>query len=245
MGVGGVTSIDKALFFWAQQGFGYGYGRGFRDQNTPNLDKGILKVNEGFWTSEQRDVIGTISIHVGDLLISGSGMFIEQITKKKEGKFELDSYGWNEAIYLRMEIAKVGDGEFGGITLASGNYAGGINHIGIPHERTDAGAARTVNGRRTNDFAVGIRKVDAACANCTHGRDLRRFGRRANVSGGELLEVLEQCVWILENGEKEVPPSESKEDSEHMPGFAKFTGERQKGGNKVNLPKKKNKQIDT
>ena len=54
-------------------GFGYGYGKGFRGQNTSNLDKGILKANEDFDTSAQRDVIGIIAIHVGDLLISGDG----------------------------------------------------------------------------------------------------------------------------------------------------------------------------
>ena len=37
--------------------------------------------------------------------------------------------------------------------------------------------------------------------------------------GGELLEVLEQAVEILENEEKEVAPSEKTADSEHMPGF--------------------------
>ena len=49
---------------------------------------------------------------------------------------------------------------------------------------------------------------------------------------------------ILENEEKGVSPMRKKEDFEHMPGFAKFTGERQKGVNKVN-PRKKSNQIDT
>ena len=30
------------------------------------------------------------------------------------------------------------DGDFGGIALGSGNYEGGINHIGISRERTRA-----------------------------------------------------------------------------------------------------------
>ena len=74
--------LDKSVFFWTQQGFGYGYGKGFRDQNTPNLDKGALKVGECSETIEHRDVIGIIAIHVDDLLISGSGMVIEYITQK-------------------------------------------------------------------------------------------------------------------------------------------------------------------
>ena len=78
---GGVTSLYKSVFFWTQQGFGYCYGKGFRDRNTPNLDKGILKANDGFETSAQREVIGIVSIRVDDLLISGSGMFIGHITQ--------------------------------------------------------------------------------------------------------------------------------------------------------------------
>ena len=71
MSVWGVTTLDKSVFFRTQQGFGYGYGKGPRDQNTPNLDKGVLMANEDFETSDQRDVIGIVAIHVGDLLISG------------------------------------------------------------------------------------------------------------------------------------------------------------------------------
>ena len=67
---GEVTALDKSVFFWTQQGFDYGYEKGFRDQNNTNLDKGIFKANEDFDTSERRNVIGIIAIHVGDLLIS-------------------------------------------------------------------------------------------------------------------------------------------------------------------------------
>ena len=109
--------------------------------------------------------------------------------------------------------------------------------------RTNAGAKRAVGGRRTNDFAVGTRKVDVDCANCTTGRDLRCFGRRASVFGRGTFGGLEQGVEILENGEKEVPPSEKKEDHEHIPGLAKFTAERRKDVIKVNLPVK-SKKID-
>ena len=130
--------LDKSVFFWTQQGFGYGYGKGFRDRNAPNLNNGIMKANEDFETSERRNAIGVIAISVEDLLISGSGMFIDRITQKMKEKSEADSYEGNDATYLGIEIAKVGDGEFGGIALGSVNYERGINHIGIPHGRTRA-----------------------------------------------------------------------------------------------------------
>ena len=70
------------------------------------------------------------------------------------------------------------------------------------------------------------------------------FAAEKKVSGRGILEVLEQGGRILENEGKGDPPSEKKDDFEHMPGFAKFTGERQKDVNKANLMKK-NKKIDT
>ena len=83
---GGGTSLDKSVFFRTQQGFEYGYGKGFRDPNTSNLDKGIFKANEDFETSEQRDLIGIVSIHVDDLSISGSGIAIKYIAKRTKSK---------------------------------------------------------------------------------------------------------------------------------------------------------------
>ena len=62
---------------------------GFRDKNTSNLDKGILKVGED---DEQRNVIGFIAIHVGDLLISRGEMFTEYIAQRTKGEFEVDIY---------------------------------------------------------------------------------------------------------------------------------------------------------
>ena len=60
----------------------YEYGIGFRDKNTANLDHGILGVRDGLETGEQRKAIGPISIHGGDLLISGKEMFGKYITQK-------------------------------------------------------------------------------------------------------------------------------------------------------------------
>ena len=51
-------------------------------------------------------------------------------------------------------------------------------------------------------------------------------------------------MGMLGNEENEVSTSEKKGDFEHMPGLAKFMGERKKDVNKANLLKK-NKRIDT
>ena len=48
--------------------------------NSPNLDKGILKVRGNVETIGKRKVLGIIAIHVDGLLISGSGVFIAYIS---------------------------------------------------------------------------------------------------------------------------------------------------------------------
>ena len=65
-----VTAMDKSVFFWAQQGFGYGYGGKFRDPNSPSHDKEILKANGNFGNIDKSKVLGLIAIRVEDLLIS-------------------------------------------------------------------------------------------------------------------------------------------------------------------------------
>ena len=90
---GEVTSLDKSVFSGLNRGFGYGYGGKFCDPNSPNLDKGILKVGGNFETRDKRKALGIIAIRVDDLLISGSAVFIEYISKRMKGKFEADSYG--------------------------------------------------------------------------------------------------------------------------------------------------------
>ena len=58
-----------------------GMGGEFRDPNRTNLDKGILRANGNFETGEKRKVLGIISIHVDDLLTSGSSEFIDYIRR--------------------------------------------------------------------------------------------------------------------------------------------------------------------
>ena len=50
------------------------------------------------------NVSGTISVHVNDLLISGSGKFLLRITQITQLKFGADPAGRDESIYLRMRI---------------------------------------------------------------------------------------------------------------------------------------------
>ena len=109
------TSLDKSVCFWTQQDFGYEYGKGFMGKNWSNLDHGIFKINEFFETKEQKDVIGFIAIRLGDLLISGCGMFIEYATQRMKGKSEVDSYEGNEATYIGMQIMEVKNGDFEGM----------------------------------------------------------------------------------------------------------------------------------
>ena len=47
----------------------------FRDQNSPDLDNGILKVIGKFDTREKRNAPGVISINVDGLLISGCDFY--------------------------------------------------------------------------------------------------------------------------------------------------------------------------
>ena len=102
----GGASLDKSVLFPDSKKLDYEYGAGFRDKNTSNLDQGVLKLNENFETDERRKVTGPIAIHVDDILVSGSEMFVEYYTKNGR-KFEVDRYGGNESTYLGMEISKV------------------------------------------------------------------------------------------------------------------------------------------
>ena len=54
---------------------------------------------------------------MNDLLIPGSGMFVEYITRRMKEKFEVDRYEENEATYLGMEIMTVGGEDFEGVVL--------------------------------------------------------------------------------------------------------------------------------
>ena len=60
-----------------------------------------------FETNERRKAIGIISIHVGDLLIAGSGSFIKYITQRMKEKFAVGSFGENEETYMGMKILKI------------------------------------------------------------------------------------------------------------------------------------------
>ena len=79
---GGVTSMDKSVFFRNQQGLDYEDGERLRDPNRTNLGNGILKAGANFETGEKRKVSGIIDIHVDDLLIPGGIEFTDYISWK-------------------------------------------------------------------------------------------------------------------------------------------------------------------
>ena len=84
--MGEVTSLDKSVFFWTQKGLDYGYGVGFRDENTSNLENSPpIKAGAKFDTCDRGNAIGIIAIHAGDWLISGSEMFTGYITRRMWG----------------------------------------------------------------------------------------------------------------------------------------------------------------
>ena len=148
---------------------------------------------------------------------------------------EADSYGWNEATYSGMKIAKVNNSEFVGDSLDSNNYEGGQPYWNF--SRANADAERTVNGRRTSDFAVGAWEVGADFANCAPWRDLRRFGRRANVFG-RVIFLSFRARWgnFRKWGKGSCAMRKAKWFWTHA-WFCKFTGGRQKDVNKVNMLK--------
>ena len=55
-------------------------GGTFRDPDQANIDMCILKLGGNFETGEKRKVLGTISIHVDDLLIPGSSEYVGYIS---------------------------------------------------------------------------------------------------------------------------------------------------------------------
>ena len=67
---------------------------GFRNKRFPGPNK-------------RRNVIRIISIHVGDLPVSGSGPFVKYITQRMEEKFDVGRYEGNEETFFGMEILKI------------------------------------------------------------------------------------------------------------------------------------------
>ena len=63
-------------------------------------------------------------------------MFLSSTFPRECRKSDVDSDGGNKATYSGMEIEKAIDSDFEGVVLDSDNYEGGINQIGITHERT-------------------------------------------------------------------------------------------------------------
>ena len=78
-----------------------------------------------------------------------------------------------------MGIAKLSDSDFEGLISDSDNYEDEINQIEIPHG--GGGSAKRRFNNRRGGVSIGIMKINADCANCTTGRNLRRIGILADV----------------------------------------------------------------
>ena len=88
---------------------------------------------------------------------------------------------------------------------------GGINHIGISHERTRAPKEPLTEDGQTISLSelgksIWIARIERPGAIYDDAAAAQTF------PDGELFDGLEQGGRILENEEKEVPPSEKKED---------------------------------
>ena len=99
---GKATSLDKSVFFWAQEGFSYEYGRRYRDPDKTNLGKNEFKVNKNFPNGGKRSAIGIISIRADGVLISGSDIFLEYISFRMKGIWSMYFWG-NKETYLGMK----------------------------------------------------------------------------------------------------------------------------------------------
>ena len=78
----------------------------FKCEESSNLDKCILNANWNFGAIDKRGFLGIISIHVGDLLISGSSDFTDYNSWEMKEKIEAVSYAENQETYLRIGIKK-------------------------------------------------------------------------------------------------------------------------------------------
>ena len=76
-----------------------------------------------------------------------------------------------------MGVKKATDSDFESIILDPNNYEEKINKIEIPHERAMRWNG-ALTGEGANYFAIGTSEIDADCADCATGRDLRRIDRR-------------------------------------------------------------------
>ena len=122
--------------------------------------------------------MGLIAIHVDDLLISGSDTFLEYITSRMKGKFEVDTFEENKATYIGMEIEKVDALDFKGVILDSNNYEDKINHIEIPQSRSKQKGRFPYRGRTIGNEIRDV-EINVACANYKAGCDLRCVRGRA------------------------------------------------------------------
>ena len=136
----------------------------------------------------------------------------------------------------------MGASDYDGITLDSDNYEGGINHIGISHER-----AKRRNGALTEaeQFILRseLRKSTWVARTARPGAIYDASAAAQTFHDGKMVDSQvgnEEFPKIEENEDFQ---KERKTDFEHMPGFRTFLKGDQSIVNKANLLKE-NKKTD-
>ena len=149
-------------------------------------------MGENFETGEQRNVTGLVAIHVDDLLISVSEMFVEHITQRMKEKFGVDSYDGNDALYSGMGISKVNNEDFDGIVPGANKYEGAINHIEIPHDRTrtpEEPLAEAEKAKFRADLGISMGIARIARPDLIYGE----LAAAQTFSGGAIIGFLEKA----------------------------------------------------
>ena len=134
--------------------------------------------------------------------------------------FEADIYGGGKATYLGMEIERVGDSNFAGITPDSDNSEDEINQIEILHERT----------RRRKD---ALTEEEQAISRSELGEFIRiaRIARTGAIyddsaaaqtfDAGAMIDSVVENANSSANAEKGISQKERKNGFGHMPVFSK------------------------
>ena len=92
-----------------------------RDKCTGGDETGFFEIVD-FWFCGKRNVDGVAIPHLGDLLMSGTGAFIDFLYVKSEGRFGVEVIDADGSIYLGIRIKKASN-EFDG----DGDISDGAN----------------------------------------------------------------------------------------------------------------------
>ena len=101
---GEATLIDKSVCFRSDSDSNYNFGECLRGCRTDNSENGILEIEQNRGSIGRENLVGVSISHVGDLVVTGSDMFIRFISGEMKGNSRCESFERDEAIYLRMQI---------------------------------------------------------------------------------------------------------------------------------------------